>query len=178
MENSTRRDPLLTTAKVVLLIVQGVLAFGGAAMAIAIPVLLFSRSHVEEHLLPGASGHAGAVMSAIVTILLLAIVVFALVFHFVQLLSRIIGTVGDGDPFIPINAERLARMGWVTLIIQGVAIPMAVLTTFLRSQFPKGAVHIESVFSLNGLVLAMVLFILARVFRKGTEMREDLEGTV
>jgi hypothetical protein len=31
---------------------------------------------------------------------------------------------------------------------------------------------------LAGLFLALVLFILARVFREGTRMREDLEGTI
>jgi hypothetical protein len=30
----------------------------------------------------------------------------------------------------------------------------------------------------GGLLLTLVLFILARVFRKGAEMRADLEGTV
>lgn len=30
----------------------------------------------------------------------------------------------------------------------------------------------------SGILLVILLFILARVFRKGTEMREDLEGTV
>ena len=30
----------------------------------------------------------------------------------------------------------------------------------------------------SGVILVLVLFVLARVFRKGTEMREELEGTV
>ncbi len=30
----------------------------------------------------------------------------------------------------------------------------------------------------NGLLLMLILFILARVFRKGAEMRAELEGTV
>ena len=33
-------------------------------------------------------------------------------------------------------------------------------------------------FSGGGLLLMLVLFILARVFRRGAEMREELEGTV
>ncbi|UUX98999.1 hypothetical protein [Sphingomonas sp. J315] len=32
--------------------------------------------------------------------------------------------------------------------------------------------------SFDSLVLALVLFILARVFRHGTALRDDLEGTV
>ena len=178
MDNPRHRDPLLDTARIVIAILKVLFAFGAAALAVGGVVLLFNRTHVEENLLPAAAGHVGPVMAAIIAALLLGIVAFALVFRFVQLLGRIIGTVREGDPFIAINADRLARMGWITLIIQGVAIPMAVLATFLRSQFPAGAVHFQSIFSLNGLVLALVLFILARVFRQGAEMREDLEGTV
>jgi hypothetical protein len=33
-------------------------------------------------------------------------------------------------------------------------------------------------FWLGGVILSLTLFVLARVFRKGTDMREDLEGTV
>ena len=32
--------------------------------------------------------------------------------------------------------------------------------------------------SANGLLLVLVLFILARVFKTGAQMRDDLEGTV
>ena len=39
-------------------------------------------------------------------------------------------------------------------------------------------VHFKAEMPLSGLFLALVLFILARVFREGTRMREDLEGTV
>jgi hypothetical protein len=33
-------------------------------------------------------------------------------------------------------------------------------------------------FSYFGLLLALVLFVIARVFREGTRLREELEGTV
>lgn len=178
MENPKRKDPLLATARVAIVILKVLFAFAAAATAVAIPVILFNRSKVEEHLLPAAASNAVPVMIAIVTMLLFATAAFVLVFHFNQLLGRIIATVGEGDPFIPVNAERLSRMGWVTLIIQGIGIPMGVLVGFLARQFPEGAVKFESVFSINGLVLAIVLFILARVFRQGTEMRAELEGTV
>jgi hypothetical protein len=38
--------------------------------------------------------------------------------------------------------------------------------------------HFKADVPLAGLFLALVLFILARVFREGTRMRDDLEGTV
>ena len=36
----------------------------------------------------------------------------------------------------------------------------------------------EASFDFGGLILILTLFILARVFRHGAAMREDLEGTV
>jgi hypothetical protein len=178
MEKSRHKDPLLATARFVIVILKVLFALSGAAVAVAIPVFLYYRGEVEAHLLPSAAGNGGPVMAMIVALALTGIAVFALVFHFVQLLGRIIASVSEGDPFIPANADRLARMGWITLIIQGVGIPMGVLAGILAHQFPEGAVKYDSVFSLNGLVLALVLFILARVFRQGTAMRDDLEGTV
>lgn len=36
----------------------------------------------------------------------------------------------------------------------------------------------KGAFDLGGIILAITLFILARVFRQGAAMRNDLEGTV
>ena len=46
------------------------------------------------------------------------------------------------------------------------------------AQFPHEELTADIEFSLTGVLLALVLFILARVFRHGAAMREDLEGTV
>jgi hypothetical protein len=45
-------------------------------------------------------------------------------------------------------------------------------------QWGRGLFSTGGGISFGGFLLALVLFILARVFRKGTEMREELEGTV
>ena len=72
-------------------------------------------------------------------------------------------------------------MGWIALGSQVVMIPLgallhwiAVITRDMRN------VRIEADFGLSGgmILLTLVLFILARVFRHGAAMREDLEGTV
>jgi hypothetical protein len=52
------------------------------------------------------------------------------------------------------------------------------LSTWLKPQLAEGAFGLHSDFSLSALGLAIVLFVLARVFRQGAAMREDLEGTV
>ena len=89
-----------------------------------------------------------------------------------------IDTVGRGDPFTLENAARLRRMGWLAIIVQVVSLPLAMLATWLESNVEKGSFQLDSDISLTGIGLAIVLFILARVFTRGAEMREELEGTV
>lgn len=85
-----------------------------------------------------------------------------------------------GDPFIPDNARRLEAMAWLLL---GVTI-LAVVVGELRSALanladPQGAHAIDySLYDLHSLLIVLILFILARIFRHGAAMREDLEGTV
>ena len=113
--------------------------------------------------------------------------ILGMLFVFFGKLRRIIGTVGEGDPFQPENATRLSQMGWLMLGTQLAIIPAG----FIAIQLTRYADAIEKTgvenfhFSMgNGdldmtaLLLVVILFILARVFRHGAAMREDLEGTV
>jgi hypothetical protein len=56
--------------------------------------------------------------------------------------------------------------------VQAINILQSLITSYLPSNGMNTPV------SLTGLAVGLVLFILARVFRKGAEMRQDLEGTV
>jgi Protein of unknown function (DUF2975) len=105
---------------------------------------------------------------------------------FLVLLRRIVLSVGEGDPFIPENAERLSRMGWLVLAGQIAAIPVGALVLWIASLVEdtpaesriRADLHSDFGFSFSSLLLMLVLFILARVFRRGASMREELEGTV
>ena len=114
-------------------------------------------------------------------ILMLAIAaLLALGVYFLVLLRRIVNSVGEGDPFIPANATRLSHMGWIALIGQIVSIPLGAAVVWIArivEDDPKVRVD-EFGFSGSGILLVLILFILARVFRRGAEMREELEGTV
>ena len=94
------------------------------------------------------------------------------------MLGRIIDTVEAGDPLTIENAERLNRMGWIALIFQAATLPISGLAAYLRDLLPTDELSVDFQFSLTGVLLALVLFILARVFKHGAQMREDLEGTV
>ena len=96
-------------------------------------------------------------------------------------LRRIIGTVGEGDPFAPVNADRLSMMAWLLLGVQILMLPAAGLGLMLAKWADKvdhADVNINAGLDLTGILMVLVLFILARVFRHGAAMREDLEGTV
>jgi hypothetical protein len=110
------------------------------------------------------------------------LLVLAAPFMFFGKLRAIINTVGKGDPFAPTNAERLSRMAWLMLAGEVLLWPAA----FLAGEIAEWASKYDDFdlnvggdgFSLTGILMALLLFILARVFRHGAAMREDLEGTV
>jgi hypothetical protein len=103
-----------------------------------------------------------------------------LAYQFLRDLWAIIGSVDDGDPFRPQNAVLLARMGWTMLGANITALLVALQAAWLDEFDQASGVHSEIDFDLGtgGLLLMLTLFILARVFRHGAAMREDLEGTV
>ncbi len=94
------------------------------------------------------------------------------------LLTRLTALVGDaarGLAFTDANAARLRMMGWALLAINMVDIAYGWLS--VRASAETGEYFGWS-FSLTGWIAVPMLFVLAHVFREGTAMREDLEGTV
>ena len=90
--------------------------------------------------------------------------------------AGVIESVGAGDPFAPVNATRLARMGWLMIGVQLSSVPIGALAMWIGERVKD--VDFEFGISGQGIMLALVLFILARVFRHGAAMRDELEGTV
>ena len=172
-----KADPLLAIARIVLIVMQALAVLGAIACAIAVPAIFIFRTQVETEL--RSEGIPLEAFTALASLLALAAIAATLVFLVARLLWRMVGTVRDGDPFVPENATRLSRMAWITLAIQLIGIPMAAVAVWLN-EITEDA-HAENVgdgISVSAILLVLILFILARVFRKGTEMREELEGTV
>lgn len=178
MSHSAPNDGLLKAARVLVILIQIVLAIVVAGLVIAIPVVFFSQSHVAEILAPDATAGLGGVVMTIATLLAMAAAMAGISFHFFQLLNRIVSSVGEGDPFNIANADRLTRMGWIAVIIEVIKFPLGGLAVFLSQQIETEKFDLDLGFSLTGILIALLLFILARVFRHGAAMREDLEGTV
>ncbi|WP_260925557.1 DUF2975 domain-containing protein [Novosphingobium sp. 9] len=177
------RDPLLAIARGLLWFLMGVFALAGAACLVAVlPVLIF-RSDIAAGLAVDAPDvSSGHLMIALVGLLLVTALMMGLLLRMLYHLKRIVDTVGEGDPFVPENATRLTGMAWLSLDVQILGIPLAGLGQWLAHMAKaSGAMHLDfsdGNVSGNGLLLMLVLFILARVFRKGAEMRAELAETV
>jgi hypothetical protein len=100
--------------------------------------------------------------------------------HYVVLkrLLAIIETVRDGDPFVATNARRLQAIAWTLLALQVLSLIIGAIAKIVSSPAYPHPLNLDAGISVNGWLAVFLTFLLARVFEKGTRMREDLEGTV
>ncbi len=172
-------DPLLVLARGLTHVLLAVTVLLVIAVAICLPFAVIMPAEVvatfierETYAVP--AGTAG-ILAGLLGAGLLTLIGAA---YYLKQQLDIIGSVAAGDPFAPANADRLSRMGWTVLAIQVLAVPLGLLEYRLQTLLQPDQSIIAFSFADNGLILAMVLFVLARVFRHGAAMREDLEGTV
>lgn len=178
--DTTRKDPLLTFAKLGAILVRIMLVIGMIGLGIGMAVVAIgSAGWLPDGQQIAFSENIGREASwVVVAALATGLVALGLMFGFVQDLAQIIATVGDGDPFIRVNAERLTHMAWLSVAVQVLGIVASLLGNWAEKRYAANHFEFNSEFTFTGLALALVLFILARVFREGARMREELEGTV
>lgn len=173
-----RRDPLLTAAKALLYFFIAVFIFAMVMVAIGTGAIL-TVGHAELSAAVARVGAPSTVYWTIIGVMLLVELLLFLILRFCLELRRIVLSVDEGDPFHPDNATRLSRMGWLALGGWLVMIPIAALASWIDEVVGDAAeITVEGGVDLDGLLLALVLFILARVFRHGSQLRADVEGTV
>lgn len=152
------------------------LAFGAAALA-----ALVASFPLQARLVARLGEKYGAAVdgdSVVWTLRLLVIagLVGVLVLRFfLDALADLLGTVRAGDPFVAANADRLEQMGWALLGVQGLQLLAGVFTAWFVHLGVEAPPWTPSFGGWLGVLLA---FVLARVFRRGTEMRDDLAMTV
>lgn len=175
-------DPLLLAGKIIAVFMQAVMAIGAAALLIGIPFILLFRDQVVAEFAEEVGDPSVAMpVLTLVGIMLIGLAIVTMLFVFFGRLRRIIATVGEGDPFQPENADRLSTMGWLMLGVQLSMIPAAALGLHLvrfADEVEGTQISIDGGIDGTGILLTIILFILARVFRHGAAMRDDLEGTV
>jgi hypothetical protein len=102
--------------------------------------------------------------------LIAALIGAAVLMALLREVIRIIDSARAGDPFVPENARRLRAIGWLLLVFNfcGGATVSAVL---------QGGITFPSI-SFSGVLTVLLVFVLARIFETGSQMRAELKETV
>ncbi|MFM7377688.1 MAG: DUF2975 domain-containing protein [Erythrobacter sp.] len=179
---SPRNDLLLAAGKMLTLLIQGIMGIAAIAIMLVIGAVTLFSGTIDQEIRAefGADMVALPVMS-VVWLLLAVLALTGLVYMFFGKLRGIINTVAIGDPFVPENADRLSAMAWlqIGIYIMGIVANLAAgLAARWAGQFTDVEIRGSVELDIPSVLLVIVLFILARVFRHGAMMREDLEGTV
>lgn len=174
---SKPRDPLLIAARIIMIFMMAVMGIVVVACALSAAASLVYHSIEVKVLAEHATPEVAA--WAIPPLLTLVAGGGCLGFLFFLHLYRIIGTVGDGTPFTADNAKRLSAMGWIVVAIYPLHITLLGIGGWIAGVAEKSSnIFFDDSLDYGDILLALTLFILARVFREGARMREELEGTV
>ncbi len=172
-------DPLLTAARVLVILFNIVLIFSLVMIGIGIGALLtVGRGELYDRI--AAAGAPDETYWVVIGAFALIAVALVLAVRFFAALHEIIISVDRGEPFDPANAQRLRRMGWLAIAGQLIFIPIGAMGRWLAPYLER----LDEEFAMDigldpgALLLIAILFILARVFERGTELRRDVEGTV
>jgi Protein of unknown function (DUF2975) len=171
------QDRLLKSTTVA---IKGIFVLISAFIAIALIVLPALILVPEGAGIIGAYKHVNReVVVSLTEVSLAEGVVFAvLLLLILRRLRRIVDSAIISDPFVPANALLLRQIGWLVL-----AINSAQIIFNLAKRLVLAGSEIQPGFNpLNipwlGFFATLLIFVLARVFQRGSDMRADLEGTV
>jgi len=181
---------LLKAATVFGIFVVAILVLSIVAILVAMTNLDGNHLGIPENLEGISRGDALSVgaLAIVVGIVCVLLVLFAL-----RATTEIVETTISGDPFVKENARRLERIGWLllafiavqyvaNLIIHRIVESKGILESLAAAHQLSG--HDVGRFSFGdglspvGLLAVLLIFVLGRIFRRGSEMRAELEGTV
>ena len=164
---------LLKGATLLAFALVGLLVLGLAALLVFVAIV--GVNHVNLPIdLGGMSGGQLATVGALALLAALICVVMAL--FAIMLTTRIIETAMSGNPFVNENAKRLVSIGWLLLAIEGIGFLINLVLAYLLPE--KLVTSIELEVSPVALLAILLIFVLAQIFRHGSDMREELEATV
>lgn len=165
-------DALAVSRKVLRLVIKLNLLMG-----IAILALLIASLVAEGQVMRALGAKPSSVLYlGMRLIMVIGILSVPLVHIVLTRLLEIVETVGLGDPFVTENAERLETIAWVVLGLELLHFGVGAIAASVSST--AHPLDIGWNFSVTRWLVVLLLFVLARVFRQGARMREDLQGTV
>ena len=163
----------LPIAYVLLRILIVVNWLGGAAI-LALLVIMPNRQWIMSAFDLSASPEAERLVMGLRAIAVLGLAAIPLNHAVLKRLLAIVETVRGGDPFVAANASRLRAIAWVLLALNLLSMVIGAIAKAVST--PAHPLHLDAGFSINGWLVVLLTFVLARVFAQGALMREDLEG--
>jgi len=149
--------------------------YGGIVLAILVGLLAAERWTMTALGLPPTAESSALMVMGMRMIAALGLVGVPMNFIVLSRLLAIVNTVRTGDPFVAQNAARLQAIAYAVLGQQLLQLIIGTIARIVST--PTHPLRL-SAFSTGGWLAVVLLFVLARVFAEGTQMRSDLEGTV
>jgi hypothetical protein len=107
-----------------------------------------------------------------------AIAALALVHFILRALRRVVASASVGDPFVEANAVELVRVAWLLLGVEVIDALLKPTVYLLAPDAVRTKVHDVVHISVTGLFAVLLTFVLAQIFRRGSDMRAELAGTI
>jgi hypothetical protein len=107
-----------------------------------------------------------------------AIAALALVHFILRALRRVVASASVGDPFIEANAVELLHVAWLLLGVTMIDALIKPMVYLLAPATVRAKVHDIVHISVTGLFAVLLIFVLAQIFRRGSDMRAELAGTI
>ena len=167
---------VLHAGVIVTMVLIGLYALGVAAMIFA---LMTSRLPLDwiAHWI-GVTLTADEIGRMALAALVGAITVLALVHFILRALRRVVASASVGDPFVEANAAELVRVAWLLLCVEVIDALFKPMIYLLAPDAMRANIHHTFNISITGLFAVLLIFVLAQVFRRGSEMRAELAGTI
>ena len=107
-----------------------------------------------------------------------AIAALALIQLILRALRRVVASASVGDPFIEANAVDLVRVAWLLLSVNVIDALLKPMVYLLAPDAVRAKIHDTVHISITGLFAVLLIFVLAQIFRRGSDMRAELAGTI
>jgi hypothetical protein len=164
---------LFTATRWLLKAAIGLNIFFIAALLIAIGAMLAVPNQLDLPAELATLAHVGTLVLTVSGVLVCAV----LALFVLRTIAAIIESAISGDPFVGENAARLVRIGWLLLAINVVEILTKLMVYEVVPQTVRANMDPVDISPIS-LLAVLLVFVLAQIFRHGSKMRADLEGTV
>jgi hypothetical protein len=167
---------VLRAGIVVTMVLMGLIVLGMAAMIFGLATSRLPLGWIARA--TGVTMTADEIARIALTAHTGAIAALVLVQLILRALRRVVASARAGDPFIEANAAELVRVAWLLLGLEVVETLIKPAVFLLAPEAVRIKMHGTFHTPITGLFAVLLIFVLAQIFRRGSEMRAELAGTI